>query len=181
MDKQSRLCAGNGILRDYVKMAGRQHALQLWRRYLCVSKEGSVSDLGHAATAHFHILFSVRRYLVEVMALCRSGGDRSVLKSAQQYASIIYTAIVAGLPFKGCNSLGNSLYLRAMLAALLHSLYETDGEQFRDELQQLAWMPPPFSSWNSAPASEDDWLDPMDEVFVDSDSSYPWELQVRQL
>ena len=157
-------------------MAGRQHTQQYWKRYLRASKEGTVSDLGSAANAHFHVLFSVRRYLVEVMALGRSGG--AVLKLAQKYSEKNYTLIVTGLPFDVCNSLGSSLYLRVMLAALLLSMYEADNEQCRDELQQLAWMQPPFGSWSSAPASEDDWLDPMDEVFVDRDCAYPWELQV---
>ena len=75
-------------------------------------------------------------------------------------------------------SLGSSLYLKVLLAALLHSLYEVDNDQFRGELQFLAWIPPPFGSWaTSSPASEDDWLDPADEV-VDPESTLPWDAQV---
>ena len=81
--------------------------------------------------------------------------------------------------FGACLRVPRSLYLRVMRAALLRHMSEVDGVSVRSRLSELAWTLPPFGSWTaSSPSREDDWLDPADEVFVDSSSALPWEEQV---
>ena len=46
-------------------------------------------------------------------------------------------------------------------------------------LKALSFITSLFDSWtSSAPANEDDWLDPADEV-IDTESMFAWEEQVR--
>ena len=77
-----------------------------------------------------------------------------------------------------CLQVPRSLSLRVMLAALLRHLGEIDGGRFQSARKDLSRLAPPFGSWStSAPASEDNWLDPADEV-VDPTSGYTWQTQV---
>ena len=66
-----------------------------------------------------------------------------------------------------------SLCMRILYADILHNLERDD-----DALLQLASIPPPFDSWTSSPASEDDWLDPADEMSVGPGDLCDWEEQV---
>ena len=69
----------------------------------------------------------------------------------------------------------HSMYLRLMKAALLKELAVRGRADAR---RVLSLSSPPFGSWTtSAPISEDDWLDPKDEVIV-PEHMFAWDAQV---
>ena len=68
-----------------------------------------------------------------------------------------------------------SVCLRLMRAAILKEL-AIRGDT--GALRVLSFIPSPFDSWtSSAPANEDDWLDPAEEL-IDTESMFAWEEQV---
>ena len=71
-----------------------------------------------------------------------------------------------------------SLILMLLRADILLELAGQNGAPGDDDaLKALARTPPPFGSWNTAPACEDDWVDPALEL-IDLESPFPWEEQV---
>ena len=69
-----------------------------------------------------------------------------------------------------------SLCKRILHADILHKLARDESEA----LVALARIRPPFGSWTSAPASEDDWRDPADEISVGFGDLCDWEEQVSR-
>ena len=116
------------------------------------------------------IVFAARMWLHKVMSFRILTACKSFEHFADEGSAFL---------LESCRKVPRSLYLQVMRAALLRHLVEIDGVRFLPRLYALAWTLPPFGSWTATtPSCEDDWLDPADEVFVDSSSALSWEEQV---
>ena len=181
LDKLSRLSTANAVLKTYVMRAQQQYCQRIWKQFLIVSKAGGVDArefkrflglVSAVGNEERTIVFAERMRLHEVM----SGSASAPGKSFKQLADAASVKMSAA-----CIQVPRSMYLRVMHAALLRHL-AASYEHFQFLLYALAWSLPPFGSWaTSTPSCEDDWLDPAEEVFVDSSSALSWEEQVGLL
>ena len=178
-DKLAHLLAANTILKNYAVRAPQLYCQRIWKQFFSVSNTDGVDvpqfnqfleQVSALRNEELSIVFAARMLLHEVM----SGRASTAIKSFDQPADESTDFL-----FDSCLKVPRSLYLRVMRAALLRHLAEVDGVRFQPRLYVLAWTLPPFGSWTTfTPSCVDDWLDPADEVFVDSSSALSWEEQV---
>ena len=200
MDAPSRLIAALAHLLQLVEnveqlrkqQQGVQQQQQLpvnvlqcaWRQYLEAVKVGKWVTrpfeqlLEGRVSGQQMLLFVARARLLELQSLRSGSAAGSSLSTDVRYVSLLYL-LPGGGSALDCRrhiddqDVHRSLCLRITRMAILMELSSLDDGM----LLCLAQSCPPFGSWTSAP-SEDDWLDPADEVFVDPADRFDWEEQV---
>ena len=104
---------------------------------------------------------------------CRQGTLDSTMSAEFRSSCVGFVSTLGAYLHSADTGAPRSLCLRILYAGILHNLERDD-----DALSQLARIPPPFGSWTSSPASEDDWLDPADEASIGPGNLCDWEEQV---
>ena len=164
-----------------MESAQQLYAQRVWTRYMRAFREGGTDSsaferqLEGVVHTRFCQLFALRSRLLQLTWCDAMQGAVAELlaRCARSMDSL------RRLDAKSSETVGadvpRSMYLRLMRTALLKEMAARGSSEAQ---HLLSISSPPFGSWTSAPACEDEWLDLADEVF-DPEHLLAWEAQVE--
>ena len=179
-DELSRQAAVSQILWRQVKRAQQLYVQRMWRSYMGACREGDADSITFVQQLHGVVrpsllqLFTMRSRLLQ-LTWCTADIPADLFTDCvSSITSLQHLDVKSSKP--GAMDVLHSVCVRLMRAVILKELAARDDT---GALKTLSSIPSPFDSWtSSAPANEDDWLDPADEV-IDTECMFAWEEQVR--